>query len=124
MPRKKRAEGTRAPNGASTIYPGRDGKWHGRVTVGVKDDGSPDRRHIERRTEAEVIGAVRDLERDRAAGTVRKVGHAWTVEQWLTLLGGEHRQAVSEVQGIPGLPHGYLSPPDPGSRQAHRVNKL
>ena len=39
MPRKKRAEGTRAPNGASSIYLGKDGRWHGRVTVGVRDDG-------------------------------------------------------------------------------------
>ncbi len=32
----------------------RDGKWHGRVTMGVRDDGKPDRRHVERKTEAEV----------------------------------------------------------------------
>lgn len=84
MARKKRAEGTRAPNGASSIYLGNDGKWHGRVSVGVKDDGRPDRRHVKRATEAEVIRAVRDLERERDAGQVRKVGRAWTVEQWLT----------------------------------------
>jgi hypothetical protein len=41
---------TRAPNGASSIYQGNDGKWHGRVTVGVLDNGKPDRRHIERKT--------------------------------------------------------------------------
>ncbi|RAS57109.1 hypothetical protein C8D87_1247, partial [Lentzea atacamensis] len=35
MARKKRPEGTRAPNGASSIYYGADGKWHGRVTMGV-----------------------------------------------------------------------------------------
>jgi hypothetical protein len=29
----------RKPNGASTIYEGADGYWHGRVTVGVRDDG-------------------------------------------------------------------------------------
>ncbi len=39
---------TRQPNGASSIYLGSDGKWHGRVTVGVKANGEPDRRHIER----------------------------------------------------------------------------
>jgi integrase len=74
----------RRPNGASTIYRGKDGKWHGRVTVGVKDDGTPDRRHVERKTEAEVINAVRDLERQRDNGTVRKAGQHWTVEKWLT----------------------------------------
>ena len=36
----------RTPNGASSIYLGKDGYWHGRVTVGVRDDGSPDRRHV------------------------------------------------------------------------------
>ncbi|MFF0389352.1 tyrosine-type recombinase/integrase [Kitasatospora sp. NPDC004615] len=75
---------TRRPNGTSSIYKGADGKWHGRVTVGIKDDGRPDRRHVERKTQAEVIKAVRDLEKQRDAGTVRKVGSAWTVAKWLT----------------------------------------
>ncbi|GLY39608.1 hypothetical protein Amsp01_056320 [Amycolatopsis sp. NBRC 101858] len=39
MPRRKRSEGTRAPNGAGSIYLGQDGKWHGRVTMGVLDMG-------------------------------------------------------------------------------------
>jgi hypothetical protein len=84
MARKKRAEGTRAPNGASSIYLGKDEKWHGRVTMGVRDDGTPDRRHVERKTEAEVIRAVRALERERDSGKARKVGGGkWTVEKWL-----------------------------------------
>jgi integrase len=84
MPRKKRPEGTRAPNGAGSIYLGADGKWHGRVTMGVKDDGNPDRRHVKRATEKEVIDAVRELERQRDSGRVRKAGRVWTVEKWLT----------------------------------------
>lgn len=76
--------GTRRPNGASSIYKGKDGKWHGRVTVGVKDDGMPDRRHVERKTQAEVITAVRELEKQRDAGAVRKPGKPWTVKAWLT----------------------------------------
>lgn len=84
MPRKKRPEGTRAPNGASSIYLGSDGRWHGRVTMGVKDNGSPDRRHVKRKTEAEVIDAVRELERQRDSGKVRKAERPWTVEKWLT----------------------------------------
>jgi integrase len=75
---------TRQPNGRSSIYFGKDGKWHGRVTVGVRDDGKPDRRHIERKTKAEVVAAVRELERQRDAGTVRKPGKPWTVKAWLT----------------------------------------
>ena len=84
MPRKQRSERTRSPNGASSIYFSEyDKRWHGRVTVGVKDNGSPDRRHTERATRAGVIAEVRKLERDRDAGTVRKSGSRWTVEQWL-----------------------------------------
>jgi integrase len=78
------SKGTRAPNGASSIYEGKNGRWHGRVTMGVRDDGKPDRRHVERKTRAEVTRAVRDLERQRDSGRVRKTGRAWTVEQWLT----------------------------------------
>jgi integrase len=83
MPRPRRM-GTRAPNGASSIYRSEDGKWHGRVTMGVRDDGTPDRRHVERRTEGEVIRAVRGLERQRDSGTARKSGRVWTIEQWLS----------------------------------------
>lgn len=75
---------TRQPNGRSSIYLGKDGKWHGRVTVGVRDDGSPDRRHVERKTRAEVTAAVRKLEKEREAKTVRKPGKAMTVKAWLT----------------------------------------
>ncbi|UUV34287.1 site-specific integrase [Amycolatopsis roodepoortensis] len=85
MPRKKRLEGTRAPNGASSIYLGKDGKWHGRVTMGVLDNGKPDRRHVERATEAEVVSKVRELERLRDSGKAPKAGsQTWTVEKWLT----------------------------------------
>ncbi|MFF6991670.1 tyrosine-type recombinase/integrase [Streptomyces sp. NPDC010273] len=79
--KKKR---TRQPNGRSSIYFGKDGKWHGRVTVGVRDDGTPDRRHVERKTRAEVTAAVSELEKQRDAKTVRKPGKAWTVKAWLT----------------------------------------
>lgn len=75
---------TRQPNGRSSIYFGKDGKWHGRVTVGVRDDGSPDRRHVERKTRSEVTAAVRKLEKEREAKTVRKPGKAMTVKAWLT----------------------------------------
>ncbi|WP_405365699.1 tyrosine-type recombinase/integrase [Kitasatospora sp. NBC_00039] len=75
---------SRQPNGASSIYEGRDGRWHGRVTVGVKDDGTPDRRHVTAKTRAEVTKKVRQLEKDRDAGTVRKPGQQWTVKTWLT----------------------------------------
>ncbi|MFE3471271.1 tyrosine-type recombinase/integrase [Streptomyces bacillaris] len=75
---------TRQPNGRSSIYQGKDGKWHGRVTVGTRDDGKPDRRHVERKTRAAVTAAVRELEKQRDSGAVRKAGRAWTVGAWLT----------------------------------------
>lgn len=83
MTRRKRPEGKRAPNGASSIYFGKDRYWHGRVTVGLKDNGQPDRRHIKRKNEGDVIKAVRKLERERDDGKVRKAGQVWTVSQWL-----------------------------------------
>jgi integrase len=84
MARRKRPEGTRAPNGASSIYLGKDGYWHGRVTVGVKDNGKPDRRHVMSKDESKVIEGVRTLERQRDDRKVRKAGESWTVEGWLT----------------------------------------
>ncbi|MFE2156619.1 tyrosine-type recombinase/integrase [Streptomyces lydicus] len=74
----------RQPNGASSIYLGKDGRWHGRVTVGVKDDGTADRRHISRKTRSEATKAVRELERQRDSTGVRKAGQTWTVTTWLT----------------------------------------
>lgn len=82
MPRKKPS---RNSNGESSIYLGADGRWHGRVTVGVKDDGTPDRRHVNapKDKRAEVVRKVRELEKQRDAGAVQKAGTTWTVEQWL-----------------------------------------
>jgi integrase len=75
---------TRQPNGASSVYEGKDGYWHGRVTVGVKDDGKPDRRHVMRKTKAAAVRAVRQLERDRDEGKIRGPGKAGTVGEWLS----------------------------------------
>ncbi|HEU5161139.1 MAG TPA: site-specific integrase [Streptosporangiaceae bacterium] len=74
---------TRAPNGASTIYFGKDGYWHGRVTVGVRDDGTPDRRHRKAKTRAEVVKRVRELEKLRDEDRVPKAGQRWTLATWL-----------------------------------------
>lgn len=76
--------GGRRPNGRSSIYEGADGWWHGRVSMGVKNDGSPDRRHVRGKTEAEVTKKVQRLERDRDAGNVAKAGRAPTVGEWIT----------------------------------------
>jgi integrase len=81
MPRDKP---TRTPSGASSIYLGGDGYWHGRVTIGVRDDGRPDRRHVMSKKQAEVIRKVRELEKQRDNARVPKPGQRWTVESWLT----------------------------------------
>jgi integrase len=81
MPREKK---TRTANGRSSIfYSEHDNTWHGYVTVGVTDNGKPDRRHVRGKTQAAVSKKVRDLERRRDEGKVRKPGQTWTVEQWL-----------------------------------------
>jgi integrase len=78
------AKRAKRPDGASSIYFGSDGYWHGRVTVGVRDDGKPDRRHVMSKvSEAEVIKKVRALEKQRDEGKVRKAGRTWTVKTWL-----------------------------------------
>ena len=74
----------RNSNGRSSIYEGSDGWWHGRVTVGIKDDGKPDRRHAMAKTKAEVTAKVRKLEKLRDEGRVPKAGQRWRVAAWLT----------------------------------------
>jgi integrase len=75
--------GTRRPNRRSSIYLGNDGVWHGWVTVGIKPDGSPDRRHRKGRTEAEVTRKVRELEGQRESGYVAKPGRVPTLAEWM-----------------------------------------
>jgi len=57
--------------------------WHGWVTVGVKPDGSPDRRHRKGKTEAEVTRKVRELEGQRETGYVSRPGRVPTVAEWM-----------------------------------------
>ncbi len=73
----------RTGNRQSSIYLGTDGHWHGRVTVGRKDDGREDRRHVMSKSKATVVAKVRTLERLRDEARVPKPGRAWTVERWL-----------------------------------------
>ena len=75
---------TRQPSGRSSIYKGKDGYWHGRVTVGIRDDGKPDRRHVMGRVKVTVTEKVRRLEKLRDGHAVPEAGARWTVEAWLT----------------------------------------
>ena len=79
-----RTKPSRESNLRSSIYRGEDGYWHGRVTVGVRDDGTADRRHVMAKDKAKVTAKVRQLERQRDDGIVIRPGRAWTVERWLT----------------------------------------
>lgn len=84
MSRREGGRG-RAPNLRSSIYLSEtDGLWHGWVTMGLKDNGAPDRRHRTGKTETEVTRKVRELEAKRDAGKVDRPGRAPTVEQWMT----------------------------------------
>jgi integrase len=73
----------RKPNGRSSIYEDKNGRWHGWVTMGTKSDGRPDRRHREGASEWEVTGKVRKLEAERDAGKPSKPGKVPTVAQWM-----------------------------------------
>lgn len=75
---------SRQPSGRSSIYKGKDGYWHGRVSVGVRDDGRPDRRHVMSTSKVAVTAKVRKLEKQRDERTVPTAGARWTVETWLT----------------------------------------
>lgn len=73
----------RKSNLESSIYLGDDGWWHGRVTMGVKTDGSPDRRHRMAPTEPEVRRKVKELEKLRDEGRATKAGRKPTVAKWM-----------------------------------------
>jgi integrase len=74
---------TRNANYRSTIYQDKHGRWIGRVTMGLRDNGRSDRRHVRGATRAEVARKVRALERERDNGTARPAGQRWTVAGWL-----------------------------------------
>lgn len=79
-----RTKKTRNPNGRSSIYFSEyDQLWHGRVTVGVKDNGTPDRRHTKSKDQDKVIAAVARLESQRDQGNVERPGRVPTVGEWL-----------------------------------------
>lgn len=67
----------------SSKYRGSDGRWHGRVTMGMRPDGRPDRKHVTRATKAELDRAVRELERSRDTGQYAWTGADPTLKQWL-----------------------------------------
>ncbi len=73
----------RQANGRSSIYKGKDGRWYGRVTMGVRPDGATDRRKRSGKTQAEVTRKVRELEAMRDAGIMTTPGRPPSVSEWL-----------------------------------------
>lgn len=67
----------------SSIYETKDGRWHGKVTVGRKPNGDADIRHRSAPTQREVIRKVRELERQRDSGVVAAVNENTTLGTWL-----------------------------------------
>lgn len=76
--------GTRAGNQRSSIFQGNDGRWYGFVTMGIRPDGSSDRRKRTGATRAEVIRKVRELERQRTDQSALPAGRSPRLEAWMT----------------------------------------
>lgn len=76
--------GGRQPNLRSSIYYSEaDGRWHGWVTMGTKDDGSLDRRHRKGWSQGAVTEKIRKLETERDVGKINKPGRSPTVAEWM-----------------------------------------
>jgi len=78
-----RGERLRRGNGESSCYLGSDGRWHGRVSVGLKLDGSPDQRHVSGRDRDTVLEQIEKLHALRDAGKVVVPGRVPTVAAWM-----------------------------------------
>lgn len=74
---------TKRGSGESSISKGTDGRWHGYVSMGLKEGGKRDRRHVAAAKRADVLRMVRELEDQRDAGIVLASGRGMTVGQWL-----------------------------------------
>ena len=74
---------TRKANGEGSIYQDRHGRWHAKVWMGLKDDGTPDRRHVTGARRGDVAAKKKELERRRDLGAIDAVGRGPTVQAWL-----------------------------------------
>ena len=81
--RRKTSENRKRTTGESSIYRDEDGRWHGFVSMGKKENGRRDRRHVSGAKRADVVAKVRAIEAKRDAGMVDAAGRAPTVGEWL-----------------------------------------
>jgi integrase len=63
--------------------PNARGYYEAKVWMGLKGNGQPDRRHVQRKTLPAVRRRVRELERQRDAGTAGRAGKMPTVQEML-----------------------------------------
>src|ERR1700744_359901 len=71
-----------APNGASSIFLGSDGRWHGWVSMPPSKPGSRNRRHVSGPTRAVVTEKVLDLERQRDHLAAERAVEELSVADW------------------------------------------
>jgi integrase len=82
-PRRRTAGNNKRASGESSIYRDEDGRWHGFVSMGKKENGRRDRRHVSGAKRADVVAKVRAIEAKRDAGMIDAAGRAPTVGEWL-----------------------------------------
>src|SRR3712207_5243207 len=74
---------TKRANGESSIVKGDDGRFPGYVSMGLKEGGKRDRRHVAAVKRADAVRMVRQLEEQRDAGVVLTSGRGVSVEKWM-----------------------------------------
>ena len=74
---------SRRSDGESSIYIDKDGRWQGYVSMGAKEGGRRDRRHVSGKRRVDVVAKVRALEAKRDAGVANGAGRSLTVAAWL-----------------------------------------
>ncbi len=80
IPRRRAASASaKRATGESSIYQDEDGRWHGFVSMGKKENGRRDRRHVSGAKRADVVAKVRAIEAKRDAGIVDAAGRTPTV---------------------------------------------
>jgi hypothetical protein len=90
---------SRQGNGRSTIYKGGDGRWHGRVTVGLTDEGRTDRRHVGLDIQVE---GCRASEGARAGSQTRLVGPS--IPEPTGMAGSVYLQPLASATGASTMP--------------------
>ena len=81
--RRRQPDKSKRASGESSIYRDEDGRWHGFVSMGKKENGRRDRRHVSGAKRADVVAKVRAIEAKRDAGLVEAAGRPPTVGEWL-----------------------------------------